>query len=202
MVEPKIKGNIHYDKKYVKVKNKDCYDLNAIDNKTKFILAHSFVDKRTKVNCINFLKQIKDNCYKQILRRYENEKHKKAEDKELIEFTCDKFANYKNAFNKLFSKTCKLNFGVPIACKKYNLKHNNNPIERYNGKIKDRIKNMRSGFKNFYDTENFMNLRRIINNYVNPHQELKGKTPAEEANIKLNLGRNKLMDLIKFVRNN
>jgi len=61
---------------------------------------------------------------------------------------------------------------------------------------------MRSGFKNFYDTENFMNLRRIINNYVNPHQELKGKTPAEEANIKLNLGRNKLMDLIKFVRNN
>ncbi|PIS45998.1 MAG: hypothetical protein COT22_02320, partial [Ignavibacteria bacterium CG08_land_8_20_14_0_20_37_9] len=26
------------------------------------------------------------------------------------------------------------------------MKHNNNPIERYNGKIKDRIKIMRGGF--------------------------------------------------------
>ena len=40
---PIIKGNIHYDEKYVKVKGKDNYDLNAIDSKTKFILAHLFV---------------------------------------------------------------------------------------------------------------------------------------------------------------
>lgn len=195
-----IKGSIHYDEKYVKVKKKDCYDLNAIDNKTKFILAHFFVEKRTKPKCILFLKQIKNTCWKQILEQYKKEKYKKK-DRELIEFTCDKFVNYKNAFNKLFSKTCSLNFGVPIACKKYNLEHNNNPIERYNGKIKDRIKNIRSGFKNFEDTENFMNLRRVIYNYINPHQELGGKTPAEMAEINLKLKRNKLLNLIKYVRN-
>lgn len=183
------------------MKKKDCYDLNAIDNKTKFILAHLFVEKRTKNKCINFLKQIKNTCYKQILEQYKKEKHKKK-DRELIEFTCDKFANYKSAFNKLFSRTCRLNFGVSIACKKYNLKHNNNPIERYNGKIKDRIKNIRSGFKNFEDAKDFMNLRRTIYNYVNPHQELKGRTPAEEAGINLKLKRNKLMSLIKYARNN
>lgn len=193
-MSPKINGGINYDEKYVKVKKKDCYDLNAIDNKTKFILAHSFVDKRTKEACVKFLKQIKDNCYEQILER------KKQGDK--IEFTCDKFANYKNAFNKLFYRVCILNFGVPIACKKYGLLHNNNPIERYNGKIKDRIKNIRSGFKSFDDAKFFMDLRRIIHNFVNPNQELGGKTPAEMAEINLRLGRNKLLDLIRFVRDN
>ncbi|MBI3623114.1 transposase, partial [Candidatus Pacearchaeota archaeon] len=85
---------------------------------------------------------------------------------------------------------------------KYNLEHNNNAIERYNGKIKDRIKNIRSGFKNFDDAKCFMNLRRVINNFVNPHQELQGKTPAEMAEINLKLGRNKLLNLIKFVQDN
>ena len=47
-----------------------------------------------------------------------------------------------------------------------------------------------------------MNLRRVINNFVNPHQELNGKTPAEIAEINLELGRNKLLNLIKFVRDN
>jgi len=157
-------------------------------------LAHSFVDKRTKEEYINFLKQIKDNCYEQMLERFENNNK--------IEFTCDKFVNYKSAFNKLFYRICKLNFGVPIACKKFNLKHNNNPIERYNGKIKDRIKNIRSGFKSFEDARYFMDLRRTIHNFVNPNQELKGKTPAEIAEIILPLKRNKLLNLIRFVGHN
>ena len=174
--------------------------MNAIDSKTKFILAHSFVDKRTKNNCYKFLKQIKNNCYDQILYVYKKEKYKKVNERELIEFTCDKFANYKTAFSKLFSRTCKLNFGVPIACKKFNLEHNNNPIERYNGKIKDRIKNIRSGFKSFEDARNFMSLRKVIYNFVNPHQEIR-TTPAEKSGIDLELGRNKLLSLIIYLAN-
>ena len=165
-------------------------------------MAHFFVDKRTKKACYEFLKQIKENCYEQILEVYKKEKHKKSKNRKLIEFTCDKFGNYKSAFSRLFSRVCKLNFGVPIACKKYNLEHNNNPIERYNGKTKDRIKNIRGGFGSFEGARCFLDLRRIINNFVNPHQELGGKTPAEEAEIKLPLKRNKLLSLIKFVREN
>ena len=176
------------------------FDLNAIDSRTKFVLAHLFVDKRTKQKCYEFLKQIKDSCYEQIIEKFNQEKHKKVEDRELIEFTCDKFANYKSAFSRLFYRTANLSFGVPIACKKYHLEHNNNPIERYNGKISDRIKNIRSGFGSFEGAKCFMDLRRIINNFVNPNQELGGKTPAEIVEINLNLGRNKLLDLIKFVR--
>ena len=161
-----------------------------------------FVEKRTKQKCYEFLKQIKDSCYKQILERFNQEKYKKVEDRELIRFVCDKFANYKSAFSRNFYRIANLSFGVPIACKKYHLEHNNNAIERYNGKLKDRIKNIRSGFKSFDDAKCFMDLRRTIHNFVNPNQQLDGKTPAEMAKINLKLGRNKLLNLIKFVRDN
>ena len=173
--------------------------MNAIDNVTKFILAHLFVDKRTKEKCTQFLKQIKDNCYEQILERYFSEKHKQTKDRLLFEFICDGFENYKSTFNKLFRRTAKLVFGVPIANKKHGLLHNNNPAERYNGKLDDRLKIIHGGFGSFEGAEDFMNLQRIMNNFVNPHQELKGKTPAEMAKIDLKLGRNKLLNLIRFL---
>jgi phage terminase small subunit len=176
--------------------------LNAIDSKTKFVLAHLFVEKRTKQKCYEFLKQIKDSCYEQILERFNQEKYKKVGDRELIEFTCDKFANYKSAFMKLFGRVCKLNFGISIAYQKLGVKHNNNAIERYNGKTKDRIKSIRSSFKSFKGAEAFMDLRRTIYNFVNPHQELNEKTPAEMAGIKLKLGRNKILGLISYCARN
>jgi len=116
-----------------------------------------------------------------------------------IIFVCDGFENYKNAFNKLFYRVAQLQFGVPIACKKFGLKHNNNAIERYNGKLKDRMNCRRGEFKSFEYAKDFMNLQRIMHNFVNPHQELGGKTPADMAEIKLNLGRNKLLGLIQKI---
>jgi len=181
---------------------KDCYDLNAIDSRTKYILAHLFVEKRTKQKCYEFLKQIKNSCYEQILRKYNQEKHEKVKNRKLIKFTCDKFANYKTAFMKLFGRVCKLNFGISIAYQKHGVKHNNNAIERYNGKTKDRIKSIRSGFKSFKGAKAFMDLRRVIHNFVNPNQELREKTPAEVAGINLRLGRNKILSLIKYCARN
>ncbi len=173
--------------------------MNAVDNVTKFVLAHKFTDERTKEVCIDFLSEIKVNCYQQILERYLSEKHKKKKDRLLFEFVCDGFENYRSAFNKLFYRVAKLYFGVPIACKKYGLKHNNNPSERYNGKLDDRLKNIRSGFGSFEGAKAFMNLQRIIHNFINPHQELGDKTPAEMAEIILPLKRNKLLNLIRFL---
>ena len=176
---------------------KDHYDLNCIDSKTKYITAHLFVAKRTKKKCIEFLSQIKKTCYEQILETYKKEKHKKAKDRKLITFVSDKFWNYKRAWSKQFSRVTKLVFGVPIACHKYGLEHNNNAIERENGNIKDRIKTMRGGFENFEGAEAFLNLRHIIHNFVNPHQGIKGRTPAEKAKIELELGREKLLKIIQ-----
>ena len=88
---------------------------------------------------------------------------------------------------------------IPILAKKAGFKHNNNPIELENRNIKGHIKVMRGGFENFMGAEAFLNLRHIIHNFVNPHQQLKGKTPAVAAEITLPLGKNKLLGLIKYV---
>jgi|SRR3989344_5743641 len=185
------------DEKIIHVKNDLCYDLNAIDSRTKYTLSHSFVDERTEKKCVAFLQQIKLTCYQQILEIYKKEKIKPKKKRKLITFVSDGFVNYKNAWSKLFYRVSRLVFGIPIACKKYGLKHNNNPIERYNQDIKDQIKTKRH-FGSFEGAEEFLNLRRIIKNFVNPHQGLKSKTPAEAAEINIELGRSKLLDLIKY----
>jgi len=198
-VKPKLKGRQHFDEKYVKVNGEDNYDLNCIDHKTKYISAHLFVEKRTIQKCKAFLGQIKITCYEQILQIYKKEKYKPKKKRKLVIFVCDKFCNYKTAWSILFRRVAKLRFGIPIKAKKNGLKHNNNHIERYNGKIKDRIKTMRGGFGSFEGAEVFLNLRHIIHNFVNPHQQLKTRTPAEAAEIFLPLGKNKLLGLIHYV---
>ena len=177
----------------------DHYDLNVIGHITKYTTAHLFVDERSYENCVKFLKQIKDTCYGQILEIFEKEKHKKVKNRKLITFVFDGFANYKNAWSKLFRRVTKGIFGISIKAKKGGLKHNNNHIERHNGKIKDRIKVMRGGFRSFEGAEAFLNLRDIIYNFVHSHQGLKGKTPSEAVGIKLKLGRNRLLGLIRYM---
>lgn len=176
----------------------DWFDLNCIDHITKYITAHLLVEERTKNKCKEFLNQIKKTCYEQILEIYRKEKNKLKDKRKLITFVSDMFGNYKSAWSSLFSRVTKLKFGVPIACRKYGLEHNNNAIERYNGDLKSRLKIMRGGFRSKEGAEAFLNLKRVIHNFVNPHQEIHGRTPAEAAEVKLPLGRNKLLSLIKY----
>ncbi|KKQ36615.1 MAG: hypothetical protein US55_C0060G0001, partial [Candidatus Levybacteria bacterium GW2011_GWC2_37_7] len=97
----------------------------------------------------------------QILERYKQEKIKPRKKRKLIIFVCDKFANYKTAFKKLFYLVAKLRFGVPIKAKRNGMKHNNNHIERYNQDIKDRIKTMRN-FGSGKGAGYFLNLKHTL----------------------------------------
>lgn len=195
--EPKIKGHIHTDEKVIHVKKKKMYELNSIDSKTKYVLAHLFVERRTRKECRKLFKQIKATCYAQIFERYKKEKHKPRKKRELITFVSDGFENYRDGAKHYFNRVAKIVFGVPIACVKYGLEHNNNPIEKYNQDIKDQIKTKRH-FGSFEGAKEFLDLRHVIKNFVNPHQSLKGRTPAEIAEIKLCLRRDKLKHLIKY----
>ena len=72
----------------------------------------------------------------------------------------------------------------------------NRPIERYHNEIRENTKTRR-GLGNDESAQDFTELLKINHNFVKPHEGLKGKTPAQAANVDLNLGENKYLDLIK-----
>lgn len=174
--------------------------MTAIDSKTKFVLAGVVVIERTLESCIIFLQQIKKWCYKQMLEQYRKELKKPVDKRKLIIFVSDKFSNYKTAWKKLFNRVTKISFGVPIACKKYGLKHNNNSVERHNRELSRRFDAL-NVFQTHLGAESTSTLCKMIHNYVNPHGMLRGKTPAEAAELILPLGENKLLGLIQLVKN-
>ena len=55
----KIKGSIHYDEKYVWVRDHWEFALKAIDNVTCFVLSGDVVIERTLTACTSFLRTIK-----------------------------------------------------------------------------------------------------------------------------------------------
>ncbi len=188
---------MHTDEKEMKVGTHCVHDINTIDRKTKFVVEEELMEERSKKKVHLFFKRIKDRIYNQLLEKYQKEKHKPAKKRKLFSFIQDGFENYKSGATKHFHNVCKIVAGVPIACKKYGLEHNNNAIERYNQDIKDRYKTTRH-WGSFQSAKKVLKMRQIIHNFVNPHQELKGKTPAEAAEIKYKLGRNKLLELVEL----
>jgi len=70
---------------------------------------------------------------------------------------------------------------------------NNNKMERFNGKIRDREKVMR-GLKK--DDAPILTGHQIFRNFIRPHEGLDGKTPAETCGIEVE-GNNKWLTLIK-----
>lgn len=175
------------------------YRLTAIDSKTKFVLAELVVVERTLEACVLFLRQIKSWCYVQMLERYKQELKKPAEKRKLFIFVSDKFGNYKAAWKKLFSRITKLKFGVPIACKKFGLKHNNNVVERHNRELSRRFDAL-NVFQTHEGAESTSMLCKVLHNYVNPHSTLHEKTPAQCAELILPLGTNRLLALIKIAK--
>jgi len=70
----------------------------------------------------------------------------------------------------------------------------NNIVERLQGTIRERNKTQR-GLK--YEYSSFIRGHQVYYNFIRPHASLFGNTPAEIANINLNLGFNKWEKLLK-----
>jgi len=136
---------------------------------------------------------IKQRCYDQFLAA--KKKGKK------FSFTTDKLAHYKKGFNKYFYNVAKLTHGVPIACKKYKLKHNNNCIER-DHQYSRKLENNARGNKSFEGATAIFNLGDVYYNFIDKQKlmhEKNWRTPAQRAGIGINLGENfQLLNLIKI----
>lgn len=146
---------------------------------------------------------IKQRCYSQFLAA--KKKGRK------FNFTTDKYAGYKKGHSHYFYNVATLTHGVPIKCKKYGLKKNNNAIERDHQYSRKLEKNARGNkdiegvsslydigdaYYNYIDTQKLMKKSMKTNKWV--PKEKRWRTPAERANIKVELGeRFQLLRLIK-----
>ncbi len=174
------------------------------DRKTKFrINAFSSRKRSYEQGTKKVYADIRKRCYDQFL------KAKKKGNK--FNFTSDKLEHNKKGFNKFFRNVATLTFGVPIKCKKYGLKRNNNCIERDHQYSRALEKNSR-GHKDIEGISAVFDLGDVYYNYIDKQKlrkksrkekkwiskEKKWRTPAERAKIKLNLGKKfQLLNLIK-----
>lgn len=120
-------------------------------------------------------------------------------------------AHYKKGFTKFFYNVATLTHGVPIKCRKYGLKRNNNCIERDHQYSRKLEKNAR-GNKDMEGISALYDIGDVYYNYIDKQKlmkwcrktkkwtpkEKRWRTPAERAKIKLELGeRFQLLNLIK-----
>ena len=105
-----------------------------------------------------------------------------------------------------------MTFGVPIKCKKYGLKRNNNCIERdhqYSRKLEKNCRgnkdidgissvyDLGDAYYNYIDKQKLMKKSRKEKKWM--AKEKKWRTPAERAKIKIKLGEKyQLLNLMKI----
>jgi len=182
LLKPKLRGSVHADEVIVKVERGNCYSWGAIDRRTRFKVSGPLTLTRSyRLGAAPLYETLRDRCEGLPPR-----------------IVSDKLGHYRRAFNKYFYHTdVRLVHGVPIACRKHRLKHNNNRIERENQRIKARTKTMR-GFRSHVSCRRFLYMLDVMHNFIKPSMALRGGYPAEEAGIKLQLGRNRLLSLIQL----
>jgi len=74
-------------------------------------------------------------------------------------------------------------------------------VERLHGTIRERNKVMRN-LEEDKTAQTIIDGFRIYYNFIRPHIAFNGKTPAQQAGIELELGKNKWLSLIRKTTNN
>lgn len=191
-LRPKIRGRAHIDEVFVEVRGKLFPVIHAVDSRTGYELEAMLAKRRNLRAYDSFFKRLKRRFGRQIRGIFRRERHKPPRHRKLVTFVSDRWGPIKRAFNRYFYRIACLVFGVPIACRRFGLRFNNNPVERRNQDIKQRCKVMR-GFKSFRMARAFLCLYTAVVNLV---RHGKRETPAHRAGVWPGLGRNRFADLI------
>ncbi|MGC8816327.1 MAG: DDE-type integrase/transposase/recombinase [Candidatus Hadarchaeum sp.] len=192
--KPEIKGRMHVDEVFVEVRGRRHCVIHTVDSRTGYCPEAVLSERRDLEAYDGFFARLKKRLGGQIRGVFEREREKPPKERRLVTFVSDKWGAIKCAFNRYFYRIARLVHGVPIACKQFGLRFNNNPIERRNGDLKQRYKVMRS-FKSFRSAQAFVRLYRAIVNFVRHGNR---ETPAHRAGVWPGLGRDRLADLISI----
>ena len=179
---PNVSGIWHSDEMTLSVNGSLQWLWNVMDNESRFWLASQITEKR----------ETKD------ARMVLAEARNMAKVRPLAVVT-DGLRAYQHAITKEF-RTMKAPRTEHIRVPNIRNRSNNNMVERLHGTIRERNKVMR-GLEDEPTAQTIVDGFRIYYNFIRPHQALNGKTPAEKANMQLNLKGKKWLKLIKMATN-
>lgn len=182
-LKPELGDVWHVDEIMLNVRNtektgKGFYDWcwNVLDGQTRFVLASEISKHR----------EIKD-ATKAFAKGNENANGIKPS---FVVTDC--LHTYKGAFLKEFNERATIH----KQTKSLSAGFENRPVERYHNELRSIIK-ARRGLDNDKSAQTFVDGARIYHDFIRPHSGLSGRTPAEAANIGLNLNeQNRIKDLI------
>jgi transposase-like protein len=166
--QAELGGVVHVDETVLKCHGQEKFFWQAIDPKTKFLIATHLSDSRTEEDAKIVFSQIK---------MISRERPK--------EICVDGYHAYIGSFRDVFFRKYK-NDRVELR-RRVGIRgvYKNNPVERLHGTLKDRTRIMRSGLGGKHSTKNLLAGWHIHYNYLRGHQTLKGKTPAQVAGINI-----------------
>jgi putative transposase len=177
-LEPELSQVWNADEMKVRCGGKWLWLWNVMDRNTHYLLATHVSENREASDARMVFQKAKE----------------MAKEKPEVIIT-DGLQSYIEAFKKEFW-TLKNPRTKHIAKAGIRGRTNNNIIERLHGTIRERDKVMR-GLKTESTAKTMTETYRAYYNMIRPHQALDGKTPSQQANIDLQLGKNKWLSLVK-----
>ena len=177
-ITPHVGSWFRADEVWVKIDGQQCYLFASMDDETRYWIASDLADTKFQHNADSLLEMTKQHA------------RKKPKN-----FITDGLPAYKKSARRVFGKETRHISDVGINSRRTGRKIHvtNNKMERLNGEIRDREKVFR-GLKR-KDTE-ILNGMKVYYNFTKKHGALYGRTPAEQAGIKVD-GPNKWRTIIQ-----
>ena len=181
----KVSNIWHSDEMTINIKKKGekgYYEWiwNVMDSETRYLLA-----------CRVTKTKFKDDARKPLRDA------KKRTNKRPDAIVTDGLQAYKTAIKKEFYDKSARIHNPHFRLKSFEIRPNNNIIERLNNTYRERLKIMR-GLSKLDDGNDFAEAMRFYYNYLRPHQALNGFTPAQMAGIPIDLDGNRWLKMIEL----
>jgi transposase-like protein len=182
-LRPQTSERMHIDEQVLKIKGENEWCWNALDNKTRFLLATQITKVRRIVDARGIIQKAKTVISQRpdVIATDRGEFYRRAIRSEFPTHA-HKFVRNRTERSGVYHATTKMD---------------NQLIERYHSTFRERDKVMR-GFKSEATTEQYLGNWRTYYNFVRPNQAFDGLTPSQLAGISIGNERNRWLSLLKL----
>lgn len=183
-LNPQLSNKWGVDEQKVKCKGKWLWEWNAVDKKTRYLIANTITEQRSIKEARKVFKKSKENL------------NKNKRDFENLEITTDGLYSYDKAIRREFLTRKNVEHRATTHPKVN--KSENMLVERYHNQYREFDK-IRRDFKTRKTLEEWGNGFRVFNNFIqkNNGEYLRGLTPAQACGIDV-LGNNRWLSLLKL----